>query len=249
MKRLIYISVLLVFGSVFGQNAPLFEQGKERYKEGKFQEAIASWMKILDNDQHSANLYFNLGNAHYKLNNVGPSIYYYEKALQLDPNDADIRTNLAFAEHAKIDAIEPLPQTVFSKWYTNFSGIMDFNGWAIASVVFSFLFVLLFLTYYFSVSEKKKRLLFAGSLTAVIFLFISLGIAFQINSDFTKDKPAIVFAESIEVKSEPNMGSDSAFVLHEGTKVQVIAQDDGWVRVQLSNGKDGWIPSSEIKQL
>tara|TARA_R110002072_G_scaffold22615_1_gene79273 strand:- start:91754 stop:92503 length:750 start_codon:yes stop_codon:yes gene_type:complete len=249
MKKLIYISVLLVFGSVFGQNGPLFEQGKERYKEGKFQEAVDSWMKILNSGEHSANLYFNLGNAHYKLNNIGPSIYYYEKALQLDPNDSDIKTNLAFAEHAKIDAIEPLPKTVFAKWYATTSGILSFNGWAIAAVAFSVLFTILFLTYYFSVSERKKRLLFGGALFSILFLIISLAMAFQIQSDTRKDKPAIIFAESIEVKSEPNMGSELAFVLHEGTKVQIIDQDESWVRIELSNGKDGWIPLSDIKQL
>jgi len=74
-------------------------------------------------------------------------------------------------------------------------------------------------------------------------------MAFQIQSDTRKDKPAIIFAESIEVKSEPNMGSELAFVLHEGTKVQIIDQDESWVRIELSNGKDGWIPLSDIKQL
>jgi len=249
MKKLLYIFILLVFGSVFSQNGPLFEQGKERYKEGKFQEAIENWMKILNSGEHSANLYFNLGNAHYKLNNIGPSIYYFEKALRLNPYDADIKTNLAFAENARIDAIEPLPQTIFSKWYSRLSNILDFNGWAAAAVVFSMLFVLLFLGYYFSTSERKKRILFVGSLFSVFLLLVSLGMAFQINNDSLNDKPAIIFAETIEVKSEPNLGSEAAFILHEGTKVQVIAQDESWVRIELANGKDGWVPSDDIKQL
>ena len=118
MKKLLYILVLIVSFSAFSQNETLFEQGKELYKNGKYQQAINSWMKIVENGEHSAELYFNLGNAQYKLNHIGPSIYYYEKALQLSPNDQDIKNNLAFAENARIDSIEPLPQTVFSKWYT-----------------------------------------------------------------------------------------------------------------------------------
>jgi tetratricopeptide (TPR) repeat protein len=249
MKHLLYILTFLIATLSFGQNEPLFEQGKERYKEGKYQDAINSWMKILDNKEHSANLYFNLGNAHYKMNNVGPSIYYYEKALQLDPTDSDIKINLAFAENARIDAIEPLPKTIFSKWYTSLSGILSFNGWAIAAVVFSMLFVLLFLLYYFSASEGRKRLLFAGSIVSILILLGSLNMAFQIHNDASKDKPAIIFAESSEVKSEPNMGSEVAFTLHEGTKVQIIGQDDNWVRIQLVDGKDGWIPTSDVKGL
>ncbi|RMA66137.1 tetratricopeptide repeat protein [Ulvibacter antarcticus] len=249
MKKILYISILLFSVFCFGQNNPLFEQGKERYKEGKFQDAIENWMKILKDGEHSSNLYFNLGNAHYKLNQIGPSIYYYEKALQLDPLDSDIKTNLAFAENTRIDAIEPLPKTIFAKWHKTLAGILDFDGWAIVSVVCSMLFVLLFLLYYFSASEKRKRLLFAGSLLSVLLLCLSLAMAFQVQSEVKNDKPAIIFAESVEVKSEPNLGSAVAFRLHEGTKVQVLAEDNDWVRIQLVNGKDGWMPVNDLKKL
>ena len=74
-------------------------------------------------------------------------------------------------------------------------------------------------------------------------------MAFQVHGESMNDKPAIIFAESTEVKSEPTMGSDAAFILHEGTKVQIIGQDDDWVRIQLIDGKDGWIPASDLKQL
>lgn len=248
MKHLLYILTLFVATLSFAQN-PLFEQGKERYKEGKYQEAIQNWMKIIEKGEHSADLYFNLGNAHYKLNNVGPSIFYYEKALQLDPSDSDIKTNLAFAENARIDAIEPLPKTIFSKWHASVSGLFSLNGWAIATVVCSMMFVLLFLLYYFSTSERRKRLLFASSLLFLVLLLATLAMAFQVHGESLNDKPAIIFAESTEVKSEPSLGSDAAFRLHEGTKVQIIGQDDDWVRIELIDGKDGWIPTSDLKQL
>ena len=74
-------------------------------------------------------------------------------------------------------------------------------------------------------------------------------MAYQTYGDVLKDQPAIVFSESTEAKSEPSMGSESTFVLHEGTKVQIKAQEDSWVRVLVANGKDGWIPASDIKKL
>ena len=249
MKKLLYISILLFSILSFGQNEKLFDQGKELYKNGKYQQAINSWMQILENGQASSELYFNLGNAQYKLNQIGPSIYYYEKALQLAPNDSDIKTNLAFAENARIDAIEPLPQSVFSKWYRNIADTFTFDGWAIWTVVFSISFVALFLLYYFSYSEKRKRLLFATSLLAVLFLVGTVTMAFLTYADFSKNQPAIIFSSQIEVKSEPSMGSDSAFVLHEGTKVQITGQDGNWYRISLADGKDGWIPASDLKQL
>ena len=149
MKKLLFFLVITCSSLVLGQNTALFEQGKEHYKNGKYQEAINSWEKVLINGKHSSSLYFNLGNANYKLNKVGPSIFYYEKALQLAPGDADIQTNLKFAENARIDAIEPLPETVFSKWYVAVSGIFTYDGWAKLAVVGSVLFVVLFLGYWF----------------------------------------------------------------------------------------------------
>ena len=91
--------------------------------------------------------------------------------------------------------------------------------------------------------------MFASSLLSLVLLLASLAMAFQVQSEVIHDKPAIIFAESIEVKSEPNMGSEITFILHEGTKVQVIGEDDAWVRIELINGKDGWLPTTDLKQL
>ncbi|MGO3183049.1 MAG: tetratricopeptide repeat protein [Aequorivita sp.] len=249
MKKLLYILILLISITGFAQNTELFDQGKELYKNGKYQQAANAWMQILDKGEHSAELYFNLGNAQYKLNHIGPSVYYYEKALQLSPNDEDIKNNLAFAENARIDSIEPLPKTVFSKWYKSIASIFTFNGWAILAVAFSIFFVALFLLYFFSYTERRKRLLFASSMFAGIFLVASLTMAFLTYDDITKKQTAIIFASEIEVKTEPSMGSSDAFTLHEGTKVQVSAQDGNWYRITLADGKDGWIPATELKQL
>lgn len=249
MKKLLYVVTLLIFSFATSQNNDLFEQGKEHYKNGTYQEAIGSWMEILDNGEASASLYFNLGNAHYKLNHIGPSIYYYEKALQLAPNDQDIKNNLAFAENARIDAIEPLPQSIFKKWHNSIANIFTFDGWAIISVIFSIAFVALFLGYYFSSTERRKRLLFAGSSIVALFLIMALIMAFYTNRHQQKTQLAIIFADELEVKSEPTMGSNPVFTLHEGTKVQITAEDGDWYRILLVDGKDGWVPASDLKQL
>jgi len=248
-KRALFGFVLFLSMTCFAQNGPLFEQGKTLFKAEKYVEAINSWMKILENKQHSAALYFNLGNAHYKLNNIGSSIYYYEKALQLAPNDSDIKNNLAFAQNATVDDIEPLPKTVFFKWYQSLSGILTFDGWAITVVVFSMSFVLLFLLYYFSYSEGMKRMFFVSSLFSILFLLVTLSMAFSTYNDSEKNQPAIIFSESIVVKSAPSLGSEATFKLHEGTKVQIISRDGDWVRIEIANGKDGWIPVTDLKEL
>ncbi len=234
---------------VTAQNTALFEQGKQHYKSQNYQEAITNWKKIIESGKHSSDLYFNLGNAYYKLNKIGPAVYYYEKALQLNPSDKDIKTNLKFAQNARIDVIEPLPETLFHKWYKSISGILTYNGWALASVVFVLLFALLFLLYYFTLSEGKKRLFFVTSLVSLVFFALSITMAFLTFSEEKNNHPAIVFAEATQVKNEPNMGAETTFTLHEGTKVQILETDDSWVLIQLENGKQGWMPKTDLKAL
>ena len=249
LKTLFYIGLLLISTIGFSQSEHLFEKGKDHYKNQEYQKAINAWKGILQNEEVSAELYYNLGNAYYRLNQIGPSIYYYEKALQLAPNDADIKNNLAFAENARIDAIEPLPKSVFTSWYENLTSIFTFDGWAILSVSCAIGFAALFLLYYFSYTEKKKRLFFASSMVVALLLIGATTMAFLTYNDYTEDQPAIIFANELEVKSEPSLGSSSVFKLHEGTKVQIIAQDREWVRIELADGKDGWVPISDLKQL
>ncbi|WP_405294826.1 tetratricopeptide repeat protein [Algibacter sp. Ld11] len=249
MKKLLYIlSFLFCFG-LFAQSDALFKQGNALYNEGKYAEAIQKYDAILNTKKHSADLYFNLANAHYKLNNIAPSIFYYEKALQLSPNDKDIKNNLAFARNMTVDAIGIVPEVGFSKLFKNVTHSMSFDAWAKTAVILVFLFVILFLVYYFAYSTIRKRLTFIGSIVSLVLLCISLAFAFQKYALDKKDKPAIVFAQETQVKSEPNLRSEESFRLHEGTKVQVVDSVNNWRKVKLSDGKTGWLASDDIKTL
>lgn len=232
------------------QNSQLFTNGNSLYNDGKFIEAIKSYELILENGVHSSELYFNLANAYYKLNKIAPSIYYYEKAKQLSPNDKDIESNLSFAQNMTIDAIDNIPETGFSKILKSTTNLFDFDVWAMFSVAFVLLFVILFLVYYFSYSTVTKRLAFLGSFGVLFLAIFTLFLAFQKNSYNQKDKPAIIFAQESTVKNEPNLRSETAFILHEGTKVQILeTYKKDWTKVKIANGKTGWIANTDIKAL
>lgn len=249
MKRMLYFLVFLISFSGISQNNQLFDQGKEAYKNENYAQAIENWNKILETNEASANLYYNLANAHYKLNQIGPSIYYYEKALQLNPTDRDIKNNLRFAENARIDAIEPLPKSVFRKWYDSLAGFLGYDQWAVVAVMASFVVAILFLTYYFSVRENQKRIFFASGSVALIVLVLAITMAFLTYNESNKRQEAIIFASRVDIKSEPRMGSSTTFSLHEGTKVDITAEDGDWFRIYLADGKDGWILKENLKEL
>nr|WP_321228974.1 tetratricopeptide repeat protein [uncultured Psychroserpens sp.] len=247
MKQIFYIFVCLLSTLSFSQNEKAFEQANTLYNDGNYTEALSKYTSILDQGEHSAELYFNIANAHYKLNHVAPSIYYYEKALLLKPNDKDILNNIAYAKNMTIDDIEIVPEVGFSRLIKKATNIMVFDNWAKLSVALVVLFVLLFLMYYFSQSTSKKRLAFITSLSSLILAFIALAFAYNSYELDQKNQIAIVFAQESQIKNEPNLRSAEAFKLHEGTKVQVIDTVPNWKKIKLEDGKTGWVIEDDIK--
>lgn len=249
MKSVFYILVFLITSLGFAQNSALFEQGNALYNDGHYEEAIKKYEAIIDNGQHSAELYFNLGNANYKLNRIAPSIYYYEKALQLKPKDKEIKNNIAFARNMTIDAIDAVPEVGFKKFMNTISKSMTFERWSYISVGLVVVFVILFLTYYFSTRSMKKRLAFVASMLILMLACFALSFAFHNYNLNEKDQPAIVFSQEAQVKSEPNLRSTESFKLHEGTKVQILDTVNNWKKIRLADGKTGWIPKDDIRAL
>lgn len=249
MKTILYILSFLLSAISFAQNETLFEQANTLYNQGKYSEAIDKYTLILETGNHSASLYFNLANANYKLNNIAPSIFYYEKALALAPNDNDIKNNITFARNMTIDAIDTIPEAGLSKLLKNITNTFNFDTWAKTAVALVFVFVILFLIYYFAFSSVKKRLAFIGSISALILCFVSVLFAFHSYNLGKIDKPAIVFAQESKIKSEPNVRSEESFRLHEGTKVQVLDTIGEWKKIKLSDGKTGWVLSEDVKML
>lgn len=249
MKHFIYILLFLISAVGFGQNERAFEEANELYNQGDFEDAIAKYESILDAEEYSAALYFNLANAHYKLNHIAPSIYYYEKALKLSPHDKEIHNNIAFARNMTIDAIDQTPEIGFAKFSKNITNFLTFENWAKLSVILMVLFVVFYLLYYFSYSSTKKRLAFISAMTFLIICGVAVALAFHNYHLVQKDQPAIVFAKETQVKSEPNLRSQESFKLHEGTKVQILDTVNNWKKIKLADGKTGWIPTEDIKSL
>jgi tetratricopeptide (TPR) repeat protein len=246
MKNILYL-FLLTTQFFFAQSS--FEKGNDLYQKGKYEQAISAYQSVLASKNHSSELYFNLGNCYYKLNKVAPAIYNYEKALVLNPDDAEITNNLKFAQKLQIDEIKVIPQVGFSKMAHDFTSIFHYNTWAWISVGFSILFLLCFSGYYFSRLTFSKRIFFIGMFVFLFLLLISVSSAISEKEHYENEKPAIVFAEMVLVKSEPQNGSNTVFTLHEGTKVFVLETLENWKKIQLTDGTEGWIEKTAIKEV
>jgi tetratricopeptide (TPR) repeat protein len=247
MKKLFYIlSIVLIAQGLFAQS---FEQGNALYRKGDYAGAAQQYEGVLKQKQESFGLYFNLGNAYYKQEKVAPAIYNYEKALQLDPRNAQVTENLSLAHKLVVDDIAETPKTGVSKALYNLTGRYHYDTWAWVAVSFSGFFLLLFLGYYLTEATVVKRIFFTGMFVAVLGIIFSILAAAFVRSQQAKEHPAIVFAEVVAVKADPSEKAKDAFILHEGTKVNVKETKGNWSKVVLPDDSVGWVDKGAIKEL
>ena len=240
-KNVLLLFCLIFSGLIFSQseNEEYFNKGVELYNKGKYNEAIVEFKEIIENGQHSENLFFNLGNAFYKINDIANSIFYYEKALKLNPKNNDVLNNLAFAQNMLIDKIEILPTNQVSEFLNSISEILNINQWLALGIVLLYFFLLTFILYFFSSKSVLKRNYFSAS---TILLFISIISFFVGLNKFEKQKSkleAIIFENKIDFRTEPNYRSEILFNLHEGTKVIIKEELNDWALIEISDGNKG----------
>ena len=227
----------------------IFSQANELYNKGSYIEAINNYKEIIKNDFHSAELYYNLGNAYYRLDSIASSVYYYEKALQLNPNDREIIDNLELINKTLVDEIDPITIPLIESILNRVSNIFYFETWGYISIFFSFLIVALFLSYYFANSSRVKRLTFVLLCISSIFILVSLINGNKGYNNYINNEYAVIYSYETDLKTEPNYRSETLFMLHEGTKIQVLENYNNWIKIRLVNGQVGYIQLIDVKIL
>ncbi len=226
----------------------IFKDSNKQYTEGEYQLAVNGYMNIIDLGFESAEVYFNLGNSFYKLNNIPESNYYYEKAIKLLPNDEDIITNLSYAQNLRIDKIEKLPITQIQNIKNSLLNIFTQKNWAILFIILLWCLCILFILYLISKKSNYKRVFFSSSIIILVLSSVSLYLNFE-KKELNDIKFGIVFDKEVQVWAEPNEISELKFLIHEGTKVKKIDAIEDWLGIQLENGTLGWIKSASVKLL
>lgn len=249
MKQILLIALFIFTNNLLAQVDSLFMKANKLYQQEKYDEALILYTKIEAQQIQSDELFYNMANAYYKTNQVAPSIYYYEKALLLNPNNTDAAFNLSFAKRMAIDNIEALPKTIAQKFSKSIIQKLSYNSWAWVAVAMSFLFAVLFLLYHFSYSSVNKRFYFVSSIISALFILIATSFAYSNYNTVKTNKTAIVFAQQTNVKSAPTNSSEVSFELHEGTKVKLLESLDNWRKIKIADGKVGWIHVDDLKEL
>lgn len=251
-KVVTVVTLLLSLGASMNIQAKdldsLWTAGVQAYTDGKFSDASAAWTSIEESGQESAKLYYNLGNAWFKQGNYPKAILNYERALRLDPSYSDARYNLEFTSNFVQDKIEPVPEFILKSVARKVCYVMGSNAWAVIFLVLLAAALVMGLLFLLGSSVGKRR---AGFYCGIVLLLLSAGaLSFSIwqKSDSVKTDTAIVMSPVSSVKSSPSSGSSKdLFVIHEGTKVTILDEVGTWRNISLADGRQGWIPASDIE--
>ena len=219
------------------------------YSKGNYQQAIKDYEELLKTGE-SAELYYNLGNAYYRTENITRSVLNYERALLLNPADEDIRFNLQMARSKTIDKITPESEMFFFTWYRSLVNLMTIDNWARLAIASMILTLILALVYLFASHLTLRKIGFYGGVLFLVVFLLSNLFAFQQKQMLMKRNGAIVIAPSVSIKKTPEANSTDQGVIHEGTRVDII--DDtmrDWKEIHLADGREGWIPTSQIEKI
>ncbi len=248
MRMILLISISLASCLIpLSSHALTKAEADSSYVRGEYQQAIKEYESLLKNGA-SADLYYNLGNAYYRTENITKAVLNYERALLLSPSDRDIRFNLQMARSKTIDKITPEQEMFFITWYRSLVNLASVDGWARTALWALALAIVLALLYLFSDRIWLRKVGFFGALFLIAIFVFSNIFAHQQKELLVNRKGAIVTASSVTVKSTPDKKGTDLFILHEGTKVTITDSSmREWKGVRLADGKEGWIETKQIE--
>jgi tetratricopeptide (TPR) repeat protein len=248
MRHCLILLLFLFTQPLFGQEVGVqFEQANQFYRTGEYQKAAQLYEQVMKNGYENPALYYNLGNAYFKINNIPAAILSYERARRLAPGDDDISYNLRLANLRLVDKIEPVPQLIFIRWKNTIIQSFSADGWAVFGIVCVWGALCAGLCFFAFRSLLVQRLaLLAVAVTFALMMFGFFGMYQQYQYEQSA-AGAIIFSPTVSVKSAPDEKSTDLFVIHEGVKVELLDSVGDWRKIRLADGKVGWISNQTIQ--
>lgn len=255
MKYILFPFALLLFILLGNPTAAstslplLFKKANELYRSKQYEQSIVLYDSILKENKTDYLVYYNLGNSHFKLNHIAKAILNYERAKTLNPDDEDVNYNLKIAYSNTVDKIEPIPLLFYQRWWQSFLNLLPTGVWSILAISLLWISLAVGIAYLFAKTVSFKRNAF---LAAINLLFLA-GICYYISMASHRliygNHGAIVMEPSTYVKSSPDDKSTNLFMLHEGTKVEITEEMEGWKKIKIANGNVGWVATGNVEKI
>ena len=251
MRKIIYICLLLVMPlAAMAQETAGYtkKQGDDAYAQARYADAIEIYESLLKEQDGNLSLYYNLGNAYYRDNQLGKAILNYERALRIDAGDEDAKANLEFVQSRIVDKISHDEVPFYKEWWNSFVGIFTKDIWGIMGVV-AFVGMLTALFFYFF-GNGVRRYSIVLAIVCFVFTVVANLSAHSLNNAGNTDE-AIIMDEMVIVKSSPDSSGTELTEIHEGLKVKVVDEITDWVRIEANNGHRvvGWVKAKSLERI
>lgn len=246
MKKFLFIAGLLFTVIVQAQTTELIDTANIRYSEGKFNDAISAYQKVIKAGYVSPEVFYNLGNCYYRTGDFPAAILNFERARQLSPNDEDIKFNLHMAYMKVAAKNETKPDLTVSQWMRDLRMLAGSNTWAVWSVIGFISLLAAILFFLFTSNMLIKKTMLGVGIFSILFTVISVVFSWQRKHDVLDFNTAVISAPTVTVKSSPDANGNDVFIVYEGAMVTLRDSIPGWKNVALQNGEVGWVPDDAV---
>ena len=260
MKRFIYIIGIALCGlntlhaqtSAFADSTVVYTKAMadSAYAEADYATAIHIYEQLLATHGESSAIYYNLGGAYYKMDEIARAILNYERALLLDPSNADAKFNLELANSKVVDKSAIVNELFFVHWYRDFTAIMSADAWSKVAILCFIILISCLALFIFSKKSKTKKIIFIFALLSLVCTILANVIASSQTAKLLHRESAIIMEPSVTVRSTPSANGTELFILHEGKKVKI--KDDSmkaWKEIEIEDGNIGWLPAEAIERI
>lgn len=237
-----------------------WKAGIEAYEGKDFASAVEAFENVVASDHASAEVYYNLANAYFRLGQqsangarmfgngeLGRAVLNYERALKLDPTMDDARYNLDIAKELTNDT-EAVPEGFLSRVWGSLAGLLTTNAWATISLVMLLTTVILVLIYLLHESLVLRKVSFFVAIASTLLFILSTALSLTQLSAATDTSRAVIIAnDTTPVHASPDSGSKIIRQPSQGVTVVVERSQGEWTEIRFADGEEGWVRNNSVE--
>ena len=238
----LFLSVLSLFMQAADSPSEMKTLADSAYARADYETAIKLYNTLAEQNM-SCDVCYNLGCAYYRIDDIAHSVLWFERALKLSPSDKDVLSNLELARTKTIDKIVPQHEFILFTYFHTMTNWFSLRTWTIIALLGFVLMLVSLLLFWVSGSVTMRKLTLSLAIVLFLFSILSNVCAMQQKNFKQAQTSGIITAPAVTVKSTPADNGNDLFVLHEGSKVEIIDSSlKDWCEVSIADGKVGWIP-------
>ena len=226
---------------LWAANEDLSAKANEAYGQKRYDEAAADYQELVRSGQWNATVFYNLGNARYRLGDFGQAILNYERALALEPRHPEADANLRLARD-EARALE-----LRKDWIERYAGFATVKQWSIAAAVA--FWIALFLIARLLLSRKRSTGGMALVTLGLVIGAVSVFAIVTLENGSGGNALAIVTGKDVTARIATADSAQSVLALPAGSEIKVESERGDWIYAALPNDQHGWIPAGAAERV